>query len=415
MNTGKCVFLLVIEPGHILCLLHFEFIDMVKSEDENVASLLAPALPKYWHNYITLFFDKKQSWCHNINSHSNNFPHVIWCLLQYADIFQSDSKVIVTPIEFANRKVAKPSGQISAQFDGIFCGEECQCCSDLYPTVHIMCCRITKRHSWKFILLSKFLVNFTFHKIYFSVPKKLITYAHLKISVALSKSRVFRFCCQLSSFNFYPPGHRFLTEVSTITTELSYKINASFMVNDKNVKENVPISHSNTVQYFLTYKINYHTEQYLWIVTKKSEHLIIAKNTHRNCSCVITVMDGPGILSQKLTSRNQTYISSTFQSFVQVISFKNSVESLAYHSHTLKVVIREHIARDTDFLVPNQKCNFSNPCVASMQAPNHSPLKVTVKNMSYGGFPSLDCQYGGLSLLYTQSRKLFELLTACDK
>ncbi len=414
MNAGNCVFMLLIEPIHrnkiLSCFLFFEygFIGLVSSNNNmNIAPFLDQPLPKHWHKYIVHFFDKNLCKCKNINSHSNNFPHVTWCLLQYAEIFQTYSKMVVTPIKFANTKVAKPSGQIIAQFDGFTCGEWCGSVK--------MCCIITKRHSWRFCLFPELLMNFTFHEIYFSVPHNFITYAHLKISISKTKSTVFKFCCQLSSFNFYPPGYRFLTEVTTITTELNYKINASFVVVDKNTKENVPISYLDHIKYFLIFKIQHWFEQHISVTTKKSEYLVIVKNTERNHACDLFVVDGPGMLSKELDSRNGTYKSSTFQCFVKVKKINGGFQSLSYHSHNLTVGIRQHATREAICLISNKQCNFTYPCVASVHTSNFSSSKVTIRNLSYQGFISLDCQYEGLSLLYKQSKELFELLTACDK
>ncbi len=250
--------------------------------------------------------------------------------------------------------------------------------------------------------------------IYFSVPQKhFILFAHLKIRLLFPRGMVFKFCCQLSSFNLYPPGQKFFTEVVTITTELAYKVNAPFMVHDTNVKENVPVSSFDHTKYFLIYKIDYLLEQYISIVTKKSECLVV-KSTQRNHS-IFTFLDWPGILSEKLASRNGTFKSSTFQCFVKVLKIDDRLESFSFHSHNLTIHIREHMRRDAIFVVPNKECNFSYPCVTSIHTSKYSTLNVSVRNMSYNGYPSLDCQYGGLSLLYKQSEKLFELLTVCDK
>ena len=231
---------------------------------------------------------------------------------------------------------------------------------------------------------------------------------------------MFRYCGLNSKVNILPKLRNVIIEVVVRKRVYpSYSIIGSFSIMEKRLVTNVQVPDAMRkpdsfhfgikVEQILQFKSGTMV-LYLWIYVHKDNHVILKHLSPE--SQKIQVYDGPGTMSNLLSSGRKVYKCSTFQCTVQVSwVFHKSILQL---NHSAKELSTYKSFKNTNSYVtlPNSNCS-SKVCILIIKFDHGYKVNVTLHKMTFQGLKSEYGKYGGLSFIEVFNKEYSENGVVC--
>lgn len=231
---------------------------------------------------------------------------------------------------------------------------------------------------------------------------------------AITSGHVFKYCGEQSAFNLYPQYSNVYIKVLCFKFA-SFKINILFTLLDRGILMSLNNNSKlfNAEKLSSTLVIGKKEAIYFYkLQTKKIYFLIIYA-----LSLEFIMFDGPGLHSNMIKNKENSYKSSSFQCLVKVVTsmsmiYSKETDMIPYVSNLLPVLETLNIPTSGSSLEIND--TNKSPIIIKMSVPYGYYVNITVTEIQYQGLPSQTCQYGGLVTAELLDNDYKESSTLCQ-
>ncbi len=277
---------------------------------------------------------------------------------------------------------------------------------------------------WDFQLNRRLALNLTFLDVQFT--SGLVNYAHgtlhcefgnLTILNIQNQSQGFHFCGHHSFLNLFPKWSNIAIKTAVFPSTY-FKINCSFMVQDKDVLVTQLGAENQTyfpqMTHFHSLPENKTTFSFQIEISKI--HFIVLKILF-NLSNVVA-FDGPGYFSKEVHPTSNTFVFSSFHCYLAVlrkISGDKKQDMFSFTSDHLPQP-QQTVEVEPDIsvkLLKNESCNKS-PCIFNFFGFNNKLINVTVSYLTYQGPEEATCKFGGFTSAQIVNNKYMENSILCQ-
>ena len=229
--------------------------------------------------------------------------------------------------------------------------------------------------------------------------------------------------CGIHSYVINYPAYRFVEIKTSVHAAVQYNVSLSFSIIDQKLLKSSEENYNKESKVFrnLILHTSYFNSDIFTIVfisTMKTK--FISLQLPGTYDSIISVFDGPGLLSKKVrpvTKFSVTqFSSSSFQCTVIIKGKLNSIKEMIFSDINIHDVCRVVVRNNETnvFMYTKDICHLQPViCVINVSSQMNHRVNLTISEIQHIGPNNLKCQYAGISVFDSNTPYLTEVKTLC--